>query len=62
MHRLRREIRLSTARTRPHRNALNHKKIHPLSENSRHILQMNLIAPAVGAVDWAILTGFVEHR
>jgi hypothetical protein len=61
MPRLRRKIRLSTARARPHRNALNDKEIHPLAENSRHILQMNLTAVAVGAGDWAILTGFVEH-
>jgi hypothetical protein len=62
MHRLRREIRLSTTRTRPHRNALNHKEVRPLAENSRHVLQMNLTAVAVGAGDWAILTGLVEHR
>jgi hypothetical protein len=62
MHRLRRKIRLSTVRTRPHRNALNDKKVRPLPENLCHILQMNLTAVAVGAGDWAILTGFVEHR
>jgi hypothetical protein len=62
MHRLRRKIRLSTARARPHQNALNHKKIRPLAEDSRHGLQMNLTAVAVGAGDWAILTRFVEHR
>jgi hypothetical protein len=56
MHRLCRRIRLSTARARPHRNALNHKEVRPLAENSRHILQMNLTAVAVGAGDWAILT------
>jgi hypothetical protein len=62
MHRLRRKIRLSTARARPPRNALNDKEVRPLAENSRHILQMNLTAVAVGAGDWAILTGFVEHH
>jgi hypothetical protein len=56
MHSLRRKIRLSTARARPHRNALNDKEVRPLTENSRHILQMNLTAVAVGASDWAILT------
>jgi hypothetical protein len=62
MHRLRRKIRLSTDRARPHRNALNDKKIHPLTENLRHVFQMNLIATAMGAGDWAILTGVVYHR
>jgi hypothetical protein len=62
MHCLRRKIRFSTDRARPHRNALNHKKIHPLTENSRHVLQMNLTAATMGAVDWAILTGFVKHH
>jgi hypothetical protein len=49
MHRLRRKIRLSTARARPHRNALNDKEVRPLAENSRHVLQINLIATAMGA-------------
>jgi hypothetical protein len=62
MHRPRSKIRLSTAWTRPHRNALNDKEVRPLTENSRYVLQMNLTAVAVGAGDWAIPTGFVEHH
>jgi hypothetical protein len=60
MHRLYRKIRLSTTGTRPHRNALNDKKVRPLPENSRHVLQMNLTAVAVGAD--ILNRGFQEHH
>jgi len=48
MHGLRSEVRLSTAGARPHGDTLNNQEIRAFAKASRHVLQLNFVAAAVG--------------
>jgi len=49
MHGLRIEVRLSTAGARPHGDTLDNQEIRTFAKASRHVLQLNFVAAAVGA-------------